>query len=452
MVKLLAQFFFLVLLLHVANNTTAQGSKLKSSIGYSPSPITSDPICSIPVYTGSFSISGYQKGEAVNDFTLYKQNGAAVNLKQELQKGKPVLLVTGNYTCPVFRGKISSLNQLYNTYQNKVTIYVVYVCEAHPLTDPSPYSGVEWTTSQNVTDGILERQPKTYGERLILAQKCDSAKNILPEIIVDGPCNNWWLKYGPAPNNSYLIDTSGIVFAKHDWFNKAPLNMSASIDSLLNDTSSGGNKDVTKGMFSFRLENGYTGLGNAGSSISVYGWLKSTNSYPVHIDLIRDKDVTHSGWQTAMCTDICLPASTDSADVYLYAGDSLQFIFHFYTDSIPTSDSARIVFKNRYNSLNTLNQKYKAISNISSGICDDLSFAAVEIYPNPIYPGHLFNIELQNEAIKEVKLYNLQSVEHFVEKVKSSAYRFPANICSGTYFLKVITNSDKVLFKRIVIL
>jgi hypothetical protein len=123
---------------------------------------------------------------------------------------------------------------VYNNHNTKLRIYIVYGVEAHPNIDVSPYSGTVWTTSQNQTAGILYRQPTTYGGRKTVVQDMLNAMNIQPKVLIDGPCNNWWSNFGPAPNNAYLIHPKGTVFAKHGWYDKAPLNIQNDISSLLN--------------------------------------------------------------------------------------------------------------------------------------------------------------------------------------------------------------------------
>jgi hypothetical protein len=51
--------------------------------------------------------------------------------------------------------------------------------------------------------------------------------------LLDGSCNAWWLNFGPAPNNAYLIKPDGTVAVKHGWFDKPPADMTHDIDSVL---------------------------------------------------------------------------------------------------------------------------------------------------------------------------------------------------------------------------
>ena len=210
---------------------------LQPSIGLSSLPADSDPVCAITTYTGSFNTSGYQEGDTIPQFQLYDINGVAADALTLLQTGKPLLLIAGSYTCPVYRGKIAAIESIAATFAGLINIYVVYVVEAHPNTpDVSPYSGTVWTTSENQSEGILYLQPTTYGEKksILSDELADTAYPMTVPVLIDGPCNEWWLNFGPAPNNAYLINPDdGVVFAKHAWFNQAPENMTNDINALL---------------------------------------------------------------------------------------------------------------------------------------------------------------------------------------------------------------------------
>lgn len=226
--------FFLFFQLQVTSQT------LKPSIGLSSLPGLNDSICNIPLYLdpdGTFNSSGLQAGDTIHHFKLYDVNNQGTDMADELQQGKPILLVAGSYTCPVFRGKVKAIDNLATAYGSSISIFIIYVIEPHPDIDTSPYSGTVWTTSANVAAGILYRQPITYGDRLTIVNDMLDSMNITHRVLIDGPCNSWWLTFGPAPNNAYLIDPNGIVFAKHGWFNKLPHNMMSDMDSLLAITS-----------------------------------------------------------------------------------------------------------------------------------------------------------------------------------------------------------------------
>lgn len=228
-------YSLLIIALFISFTAAAQVN-LKPSIGLVSKPKDTDSICKIQTYLGNFAASGLQVADTVYDFKLYNLNGDSLDLGLELAKGKPVLLVAGSYTCPVYRGKVPNINNIANTYAGKVSVFIIYIVEPHPVTpDKSPYSGNVWTTSQNYTDNVLYLQPKTYGERKTVVQDMLNKISHNAPVFIDGACNKWWDTYGPAPNNAYLIKPDGIVYAKHDWYDsKNPYDIVADINSLLN--------------------------------------------------------------------------------------------------------------------------------------------------------------------------------------------------------------------------
>src|SRR5438128_1385262 len=160
------KFFLLSFLLTIAIHFSVSSQpQLKPSIGLTALPNDGDSVCDIPLRLGgNFDALGFQISDTVPDFTLYEFNGDSLNLKTALQSGKPVLLVTCSYTCPIYRGHLDEVNNLLAEFSNDVLIYLVYTVEAHPIVDISPYFGYVNTTQQNYQDSILYRQPETYGD------------------------------------------------------------------------------------------------------------------------------------------------------------------------------------------------------------------------------------------------------------------------------------------------
>jgi hypothetical protein len=304
------------------------------SIGISL-PNDTDSICSIPVYSGGYLTSGFQAGDTVPDFTLFDHLDDSVNLGGRLAAGMPVLLVAGSYTCPVFRGKVDEINDMAALYNGQLTILVVYTVEAHPILDPSPYSGTVWVPSANYSDTVLYPQPKTYGERRAVVDSMLSRVTIDVPVLIDGPCNPWWSAYGPAPNNAYLIKTDGTVAAKHPWFDKAPDNMYCDIDSLLGANSG---KCVTfgnGGTFSYALDLDSVDTGAPGQTLAIHGSLANmSGTENAVIDVVKKQVNTPAGWTTALCGDVCYAPTVDSVRITLAPSDTLPFIFYFYTGAV----------------------------------------------------------------------------------------------------------------------
>ncbi|MEE8353051.1 MAG: hypothetical protein V3S10_01220 [Dehalococcoidales bacterium] len=109
---------------------------------------------------------------------------------------------------------------------------IVYVIEAHPMGDPSPYSGEEWPESfSKDADGNPVRQPDTYAERVALARQTAADEKITVPLLVDGMDNAVWCSYGPAPNIAYLIDRDGTIVTRQDWY--VPSAMADAVAGLL---------------------------------------------------------------------------------------------------------------------------------------------------------------------------------------------------------------------------
>ena len=187
---------FLLFVCFFFGGAAAAQITLRPAIGLAGLPDDDARICATTTVKNEFNTVGFAKGEPVADFTLYTINGTPVNLRSELEKKRPVLLVAGSYTCPVYRNQMPQLNALYDKYKDQVSIYIVYTIEAHPVTDPSPYSGREWVTSENQQAGILYRQPTTYGARKKIIEDMLRRSVIRPPVLVDGPCNEWWKNFG----------------------------------------------------------------------------------------------------------------------------------------------------------------------------------------------------------------------------------------------------------------
>jgi len=163
-----------------------------------------------------FPFGGVEAGEEAPDFSLRDLKGRSVNLAQ-FREVTPLVLVTGSYSCPLYRSHSPALERLYERYQDRVAFYVLYTIEAHPKGSPSPYTGGEWITAQNQRERIFVHQPATYQERAQLAGRCQAALGSRVPVLVDGMDNAVWQAYGSAPNAAYLIDSAGMVQARQDW-------------------------------------------------------------------------------------------------------------------------------------------------------------------------------------------------------------------------------------------
>ncbi len=354
---------------------------LKPTIGISSIPVSSDAICNIPNYLGDFNSSGLQVGDTAYDFKLYDLSGDSFVLSEKLGNGKPVLLISGSYTCPVFRGKVGVINNVVNSYGGQIDVAVIYTVEAHP-TDTSPYFGYIKVTQANQQQGILYAQPQTYGERKNI---CTAMLQSLPctaNVYLDGPCNNWWQTYGPAPNNAYLIDTNGIVFSKHDWFDQHPEHdIACDIDSLLGLGSC--SPVAAGGSFTIEPQN-TTVSGAVGSVLYTDVKLINTTASAVNVLVKKQQQNLPQLWETAFCYQVCYGANEDSILIQLPPHDTSVLSVDFFTGfSMPDSGSAKIGFRNMDDVSNSFSQTFRAFTYTANSLNDTPASSGFVVYPNP---------------------------------------------------------------------
>jgi len=156
-------------------------------------------------------------GTQVPDIDVYDLSGKAVRLSS-LWADKPVLLVTGSLTCPPSRRTLPDTRAILDEYKKRLNVAVLYVIDAHPKGDLSPYSGEEWVTKTNIEEGILIRQPRNQDERISRAVELQELLGLSAPIMVDNMDNIGWESIGNRPNSATLISKDGIVLEHQKWF------------------------------------------------------------------------------------------------------------------------------------------------------------------------------------------------------------------------------------------
>jgi len=425
-------------------------TNLLPSIGLNTLPSDNDSVCYIPLVTGNFNTNGIQEGDTASDFKLYDLSGDSITLSGKLSTGKPVLMIAGSYTCPVFRNKVASINNVVSTYGNQLEVFIVYTLEAHPDLDTSVYFGYVNTGAANINQGILYRQPRTYGERKDVVQDLLSSMVIQAPVYIDGPCNNWWSHYGPAPNNAYLIDTTGVVFAKHGWYDKFPENIICDIDSLLGNPVNCNNQGST-GSFNFVLLSNDTIQGAPGSTITFSGDLINNSNSDVVVDIYRLQNNLPGGWASSLCADVCYPTTTDTATILIPAGMTQHFYFYIYTDNSIDTARTRVGFRNRDNATNQFARNLFGITESVSGMHGLLSEElSVLVFPNPAKnsifietaPGELllgdFIVYDHSGRLKERHTFNGSGIQ----EMDLATYSV------GIYFIRFTDSRGGTIFRK----
>lgn len=416
---------------------------LKPSIGVNSEPQDTDTICTIPIYTGSFYTSGLQAGDTAFDFKLYAVNGDSMVLSQWLSTGKPVLIVNGNYTCPVFRNKVPMINQVVSTYAGLINVVVINTVEAHP-TDISPYFGFVNVGTGNTNAGILFPQPTTYLERKDMVDTMMANLTLNAPIFLDGPCNNFWSIYGPAPNNAYLIKPDGIIFAKHGWFDRNPTDyILCDIDSLLYNTPC----SQGSGAGSFSIVQ-YDSLITGPPGNILYGYTDIINTSNTTITVSAKKIQKNYGpnWQTAFCADVCYSPLDDSITFTIPAYDTMHFSIDFITHAVPDSGDIRIGFRNVNNVSNQFPIKVKAKTLWPNQVESPTSNNTFKLYPNPA--NNYVQIQLSERPANEIQVTLADACGRKLSsfQITEANMQIPLDALKpGVYFLKIEGHVERIM-------
>jgi hypothetical protein len=402
-------------------------AQLNPSITSGGEPANSAAICPIPVFSGSFYNSGLSAGTLASDFTLYGLNGDSLHLGNILASGKPLLLVNGSLTCPVFRNRIPELNQMATIYGNQIEIAVVFTVEAHP-TDISPYFGYVNITSQNQQEGILYPQPLTYGDRKTLAQIAVTHTGLTVPVYLDRPCQEWWQHYGPAPNNAYVFMPNGEISVKHGWFHRSPDNMFCDLDSILGIQTGACLPSGSLGNFKAEILN-VQSFGLPGDILYSYLDLIAGPQGKAEILIMKLDEQYAPGWSSAFCADICYSPDADSIIITVPANDTLHFSLDFITPQQPGQSSVRVGFRNLNNPQNkysfwfegsTMSSSIEVIKNEHNRITHILKLG--ESIPSSW--GNLERIYTLDGRMMEGRFSNLPQVPgHYIAVCEGRAYR-----------------------------
>jgi ankyrin repeat protein len=178
-----------------------------------------DLVAPTPAGKPRFDVAGAQVGEQLPNLQMYDLEGKPAPLSH-LWNQKPVLLLTSSYTCPKSRSTYPDAAALAEKLKGKIDVAIIYVIEAHPKGDPSPYKGVEDVTPENLRDHILCRQPATLAQRIELAGQFKRRLNVTVPIYIDAMNNAAWKNLGGGPNMAILVREGGIVALRQGWFDK----------------------------------------------------------------------------------------------------------------------------------------------------------------------------------------------------------------------------------------
>lgn len=158
---------------------------------------------------------GVAPGTEAPDFELVSTDGSRVRLRD--LRGGPVLLHLVSYTCPVTRGGVATMRELYRLYGDRVRFVEVLVRQAHPGERHGAYSAYE--------DKFEESGAYTREERIPWP------------VVSDDLAGSVQRAYGGMAAAIYLIDSRGIVAFCGTWGQSPALR--EAIDDLLANAGTG---------------------------------------------------------------------------------------------------------------------------------------------------------------------------------------------------------------------
>ena len=133
-------------------------------------------------------------GSTLADFELQTVEGNRWRLSEQL--GKPVVIETGSYTCPIFCGRIGDMEALASDHPD-VEFVVVYVREAHP--------------------GELTSQHGSPEDKLECARRLVRVERLARSVLVDTHDGAVHRSLGANYNSVLVLDAQGRVVLRRRW-------------------------------------------------------------------------------------------------------------------------------------------------------------------------------------------------------------------------------------------
>ncbi len=148
------------------------------------------------------------EGDIAPNFSLKAAEGERQVELAQFRGKKPVALVFGSLTCPVFRGHSANLQELYQKYRENVEFLVIYVREAHPVS----HAGIhEPYTRENLAEGIDLWQPTNEGLRAQAARQMCKRLSLDMPALVDNMDDTTNRDYTAYPIRLYLVGRDGRI-------------------------------------------------------------------------------------------------------------------------------------------------------------------------------------------------------------------------------------------------
>ncbi|HLP10763.1 MAG TPA: hypothetical protein VK177_02465 [Flavobacteriales bacterium] len=150
------------------------------------------------------------------DTYFYDTTGKVIRTA-DLFKDKPVIFITGSYSCPAFRNNATRIRREMRKKAETHDIYFVYLHEAHPVKG-SPYGPIMDNYFLNVQENVyIERQTYLY-ERMDYARRLKHDYNIISPILIDNEHNDFFLQVFSGPNGYMEFTADRVLKHQRAWY------------------------------------------------------------------------------------------------------------------------------------------------------------------------------------------------------------------------------------------
>ncbi len=157
-------------------------------------------------------------GDKFPEIYAYNLDGQKL-VPDSIFKSKPVIFITGSYSCPIFRYNSKNIYRKMKKKINKYDIYFIYLAEAHPLVG-SPYGMKRDSSRQNKLDKIFLEQQKYILQRIEIAKKLKTDFNMISKVIIDNENNDFYNKVNASPNTYCIFTKDGTLKYQRVWFDR----------------------------------------------------------------------------------------------------------------------------------------------------------------------------------------------------------------------------------------
>lgn len=116
-----------------------------------------------------------------------------VSLRSLCQPGRPLVLLCGSYTCPLFRYISHVLNDIYKRYKTQIDFYMIQIREAH-ASDVWPIGNV-----------VSVKEHRTLSDRLVAANVMVKETQLEIPVLADTMDDAFLKLYAPWPFRFFVI-------------------------------------------------------------------------------------------------------------------------------------------------------------------------------------------------------------------------------------------------------